>query len=194
MYYYIRGRFIKNGDNFSVVEASGIGYRIYTSASAMHCMPSPGEDVLFYTHFHVREDAQDLYGFPTQSELSMFLNLISVSGVGPKAALSILSSATPEEVALAVVQKNAAIITRAQGVGPKLAERVILELKNKIKNEDLLPEGLSPAPTADTGNEVISALVALGYSEQEAKRAVGGLSENLNVEDAVKQALKNLMR
>ena len=193
MYYYIKGEFVKKGENFVVVEAGGIGYRIYCSLIAMSQMPQPGEHVKMYTHFYVREDMQDLYGFPREEELAMFLNLISVSGVGPKAALAILSAASPEEVALAIIEKNTKVITKASGVGPKIAERIILELKNKIKNIDALPEEFSGFEP-DGGSEAVEALAALGYSEQEAKKAVGLLGEGLSVEETVKQALKNLMK
>ena len=142
----------------------------------------------------MREDTQDLYGFPTNEELSMFLNLISVSGVGPKAALAILSVATPQELALAIIQKNVKIITKAAGVGPKLAERVILELKNKIKNIDALPEEFAEEVVSDSGSEAVEALVSLGYSEQEAKKAIGLLDGSLSVEETIKEALKKLMK
>ena len=188
MYYYIKGEFVKKGENFVVVEAGGIGYRIYCSLIAMSQMPQPGEHVKMYTHFYVREDMQDLYGFPREEELA-----ISVSGVGPKAALAILSAASPEEVALAIIKKNTKVITKASGVGSKLAERIILELKNKIKNIDALPEEFSGFEP-DGGSEAVQALAALGYSEQEAKKAVGLLGEGLSVEETVKQALKNLMK
>lgn len=194
MYYYIKGEFIKNGDGFIVVEANGIGYKINTSLSAMRQMPCAGERVLFFTYLHVREDVQDLYGFPTENELEMFLKLLSVSGVGPKAALAILSAAQPSEIALAVIQKNTSVIMRAQGVGPKLAERVILELKNKIKNSELIPADYTAEPISDSSDEAVEALTALGYSEQEAKRAVGLAEDAKSVEETVKQALKNLMK
>ena len=194
MYYYINGEYVQNGENFIVVEAGGVGYKIYTSAIAMSKMPEAGKKVKVYTHFYVREDTQDLYGFPEQDELFMFLNLISVSGVGPKAALAILSVATPSDIALAIMTKNIKIITKAAGVGPKLAERIILELKNKIKNIDALPEEYSDIEINDTSSEAISALVVLGYSEQEAKKAVGLSDSKKSVEEIVKEALKKLMK
>ena len=194
MYYYINGEYVEKGENFIVIDAGGVGYKIYTSLAAISKMPEYGKKVKVFTHFYVREDTQDLYGFPTNEELSMFLNLISVSGVGPKAALAILSVATPPELALAIIQKNVKVITKASGVGPKLAERVILELKNKIKNIDALPEEFAENIVSDSGSEAVEALVALGYSEQEAKKAIGLLDGSLSVEETIKEALKKLMK
>ena len=194
MFYYINGEYVEKGENFIVIDAGGVGYKIYTSLATISKMPEYGKKVKVFTHFYVREDTQDLYGFPTNEELSMFLNLISVSGVGPKAALAILSVATPPELALAIIQKNVKVITKAAGVGPKLAERVILELKNKIKNIDALPEEFAEAVVSDSGSEAVEALVALGYSEQEAKKAIGLLDGSLSVEETIKEALKKLMK
>lgn len=194
MYYYIKGEYVKKGENFIVVEAGGVGYKIYTSNMCIANMPELGENIKVFTHFYVREDIQDLYGFSAEEELSMFLNLISVSGVGPKAALAILSVANAKELAMAIIQKNVKVITKAAGVGPKLAERVILELKNKIKNIDALPEEFSGEQAADSDDEAVQALVALGYSEQESKKAVGLSKDGLSVEQVIKEALKKLMK
>ena len=118
MYYYINGEYVEKGENFVVIDAGGVGYKIYTSFFSMANMPELGKKIKVYTHFHVREDSQDLYGFCTSEERTMFLNLISVSGVGPKVALAILSVASPAELALAIIQKNVKVITKASGVGP----------------------------------------------------------------------------
>lgn len=194
MYYYINGEYALAGDNFVVVDCGGVGYKIYTSALSIASMPAVGEKVKMYTHFYVREDIQDLYGFHENDELSMFLNLISVSGVGPKAALAILSVATPSDIVLAIMQKNVKVITKASGVGPKLAERVILELKNKIKNVDIVPEEYSAVQIDDNSSEAVSALMVLGYSEQEAKKAVALVGTDADVEDIVRESLKKLMK
>lgn len=194
MYYYINGEYVEKGENFVVIDAGGVGYKIYTSLFSMEHMPKPGEMVKVYTHFHVREDAQDLYGFHTSEERTMFLNLISVSGVGPKVALAILSVASPAELALAIIQKNVKVITKASGVGPKVAERVILELKSKIKNVEALPEDYGVVQSGGFESEAIEALIALGYSSQEAKKAVALVDESLGLEDIVREALKKLMR
>ena len=194
MYYYIKGEYVFKDENFIVVEAGGVGYKIYTSGKTVENMPPLESPVKIYTHFYVREDIQDLYGFYSNEELSMFLQLISVSGVGPKAALSILSAASPGEIAGAVIKRNIKVITKAQGVGPKLAERIILELKNKIQTIDAIEEEFSDVDISDNTSEAVSALTALGYSEQEAKKAVGLTDSNMSVEDMIKEALKKLMK
>lgn len=194
MYYYIKGEYVFKDENFIVVEAGGVGYKIYTSGKTAENMPPLGSTVKIYTYFYVREDIQDLYGFYSNEELSMFLQLISVSGVGPKAALSILSAASPGEIAGAVIKRNIKVITKAQGVGPKLAERIILELKNKIQTIDAIEEEFSDVDISDNTSEAVSALTALGYSEQEAKKAVGLTDSNMSVEDMIKEALKKLMK
>lgn len=193
MYYYIKGEFIKKGENFAVIEAGGVGYKIYTSNNTLGQLPEAGKTVKLYTYFYVREEAEDLYGFFHEEEQAMFLMLISVSGVGPKAALAILSAATPGEVASAVIRKEVKVFKKAQGVGQKMAERIILELKNKIKNADMLPEFADDAVN-DESDEAIGALMALGYSEQEAKAAVGLAGDGSNVEETIRLALKNLMK
>lgn len=194
MYYYIKGEYISSGENFIVVEAGGVGYKIYTSARAIAKMPDVGKTVKVFTHFYVREDTQDLYGFADNDELSMFLSLLSVSGVGPKAALSILSAASPAEVAEAVITRNIKVITKAAGVGPKLAERIILELKNKIKTMDAVSEDYVAVGLDNTSEEAVSALVVLGFPENEAKKAVALADSGMSTEEIVKDALKRLMK
>lgn len=193
MYYYIRGKYITKGENYAVVDNGGIGYKIFTSLPVLERL-EPGSETTLYTHLYVREDAMDLYGFPTTEELSMFLNLLSVSGVGPKAALSILSVATPEKFALAVITNDVKTITKAAGVGPKLAQRVILELKDKLKTVDAVSSAdISDEDFTNERSEAASALIVLGYSQAEASKAVS-LSEGGSVEELVKNALKKLMR
>lgn len=196
MYYYIKGKFIKSCDNFIVVDAGGIGYKLYTSSPTIDKMPESGTDITVYTHLHIKEDAHDLYGFLTNEELTLFLQLLSVSGVGPKAALAILSVASPEKFALAVITNDLKTITKAQGVGPKVAQRIILELKDKLKTEAALPENVSDI-IADTENnqaEAVTALVVLGYTSNEAKRAVSRIDSELSTEEIIKEALKLLMK
>ncbi len=152
-----------------------------------------------YTYMYVREDIVSIYGFSTNEELSMFEKLISVNGVGPKAALAILSVAPPERFALAVVTGDAKLITKAQGVGPKLAQRIILELKDKMNTEDM-PKGTAAEAAVDVTGfsdslaEAVSALVVLGYSQAEASAAVSKCNPSDDVELIVKQGLKNLLR
>lgn len=195
MYYYIKGTLALKGENFAVLDAGGVGYKIFTSANVLSALGAPGKTVQLFTHLYVKEDAQDLYGFPTNEELALFLQLLSVSGVGPKAALAILSVNTPDRFALAVLTGDKKAITKAAGVGPKLAERIILELKDKMKGLDTLPADIADTDfDSSSVSEAISALTVLGYSQEEAARAVSGLSEGLDLEDMVREALKKLMK
>lgn len=195
MYYYIRGTLVQKSDNFIVVDAAGVGYMIYTSLNSIADAGETGHEITVYTYLHVREDVMDLFGFTTVEEKNMFLQLISVSGVGPKAALAILSVTTPSKFALAVVTGDVKTITKASGVGPKLAQRVILELKDKMKAEELeIPaeDGDYEIPS-DNKSEAISALVVLGYSASDAQKAVKGIDGSLGVEEIIKKALSGLL-
>ena len=194
MYYYIKGILAKKTENYVVVDAGGVGYLINTSLTSITNVGDTGSDVTMYTYLHVREDVMDLYGFTTIEEKNMFLHLLSVSGVGPKAALAVLSIAPPAKFAIAVVTNDTKAITKAQGVGPKMAQRIILELKDKLKNEDLdIPAEDSEAiASSDTKSEAINALIVLGYSASEAQTALRGVDASLSVEDMIKQALSKL--
>lgn len=195
MYYYIKGTLVQKGDNYLVVDANGVGYMIYTSLTSLADVGETGRNVTMYTYLHVREDVMDLYGFATIEEKNMFMHLISVSGVGPKAALAILSVTTPAKFAVAVVTNDVKTITKASGVGPKMAQRVILELKDKLKTEELeidADEDTGEIPS-DNKNEAISALIVLGYSPSDAQKAVKGIDGTLNVEEIIKKALSSLM-
>lgn len=197
MYYYIKGEKVLTGDGFVVIDAGGVGYKIATSLSSISSLADKSGVVTMYVQLIVREDSQELVGFTTNEELSMYKHLTSVSGVGPKAAIAILSTSTPAEVALAVMTDDVKTITRASGVGPKLAKRVILELRDKLKNEDILPSEISvsdiSAPLSDSLTEAAAALTVLGYSANDAKAAVSKLDPTLAVEDLVREALKLLM-
>ncbi len=194
MYYYLKGELVLKKDNFCVVDNGGVGYKIYTSQLSADSVKA-GSEVTFYTYVHVREDIFDIYGFTKEEELAMFLQLLSVSGVGPKAALAILSVVTPTQLAVAVITNDAKTLTKASGVGQKMAQRVILELKDKMKNADILPEEIAEdaALDEDNGSEAVSALVVLGYSSQKARNAVSRIDRSLPTEEIVKQALKKLM-
>ena len=196
MYYYIKGQYELKGENFIVIEAGGVGYKIYTSTSNLDKMPQPGETIKMFTHLYVREDTHDIYGFVTNEEMSLFLQLMSVSGIGPKAALSILSVTTPEQFAYAVITNDIKTITKAQGVGPKVAQRVILELKDKLKTSDAFTGETSEMISNLENNaaEAITALVVLGYTTNEAKRAVSKVDNTLGVEAIIKESLKFLMK
>lgn len=195
MYYYIKGTLVQKGDNYIVVDANGVGYMIYTSLTSLAEAGDSGREITMYTYLHVREDVMDLFGFTSLEEKNMFLNLISVSGVGPKAALSILSVTTPTKFAVAVITNDVKTLTKASGVGPKMAQRVILELKDKIKTEELEADFNDDETeiTSDNRGEAVSALVVLGYSMSDAQKAVKGIDPSLEVEEIIKKALSSLL-
>lgn len=195
MYYYIKGTLVQKNDNYIVVDANGVGYMIYTSLNSMQNTGEVGKKITIYTYLHVREDVMDLFGFTTIEEKNMFMQLISVSGVGPKAALSILSVTTPAKFAVAVITNDVKTITKASGVGPKMAQRVILELKDKMKTDELEIdlEDESDDILSDNRSEAISALVVLGYSSNDAQKAIKGIDGTLSVEEIIKKALAGLL-
>ncbi|MBE7015451.1 MAG: Holliday junction branch migration protein RuvA [Ruminococcaceae bacterium] len=195
MYYYIKGEVVLKESGFVVVDNSGVGYKIYTSGYTLANLTE--KTATLFTYLHVREDVFDLYGFSTQEELSMFIHLLSVSGVGPKAALSILSVVSPGGLAAAIITNDAKTLTKASGVGAKMAQRVILELKDKLKNSQIIPEELSSfdADSAESsGKEAVSALMVLGYSQNDAKRAVASVDQSLSTEEIITLALKKMMK
>lgn len=200
MYYFIRGKLAHKGENHIVVDAAGVGYMIYTSLSDIERAGQIGSEITMYTYLNVREDAMELYGFITREEKTMFMRLISVSGVGPKAALALLSTASPSRLAAAIITDDEKLLTRAAGVGPKAARRIILELKDKLDASEL---GIDTAEAAeleetavltDARAEALSALIALGYSASEAKSAIAGADKELTTEEIIKQALSALMK
>lgn len=192
MYDYIKGTLARTGDTYAVVDVSGVGYRISSSSRSLQSAGGTGSETIFYTYLHVREDVLELYGFTTVEERSTFELLISVSGVGPKAALNILSSVAAEDLALAIVTNDTKTITAAQGVGQKIAQRIILELKDKIKSNDFVKYNTGDAK-ANIENEAVEALVVLGYSPVAAAKAVKGTDAGLPLEEVIKQSLKNLL-
>lgn len=197
MFYYISGTLALKGESYVVIDANGIGYKILTSVYSLEKLSNNGE-VKMYTYMYLREDICDLYGFASEEELNMFTLLISVSGIGPKAAVAILSTMSPSDVALAIVSGDTKAITRAQGVGPKVAQRILLELKDKIKNEQMLSGAVSgddAVPVSfGVSNEAVEALCVLGYSVAEAKQALSGIDMNMDLELIIKEALKKLMK
>ena len=194
MYYYIKGILAKKTENCAVVDAGGVGYMMNISLNTMEELGSVGSEVKVYTYLVVREDAMELCGFATIEEKEMYLKLISVSGVGPKAAMSILSIGSPSKLAAAIITGDVKTITKAQGVGPKVAQRVILELKDKIDNSELDIPMSSAKEEKDTSySEAAKALMVLGYSPEEANRAVAKVEAGLGVEDIIKKALILLM-
>ena len=200
MFYSITGRVVHRDTQFVALETGGVAFQCSTTLSTLKTIGEKGSTATLYTYLNVREDALDLFGFATEQELECFKLLISVSGVGPKAALSILSELTPDKLALCLATGDSKSITRAQGVGPKLAQRVVLELKDKLaKGLELpadSPEIHAAGLAAADGNaaEAVSALTMLGYSQSEAAMAVSKLDGDLPVEELIKQALKQLAR
>lgn len=200
MFYSITGRVVHRDTQSVAVETGGVAFQCSTTLSTLKTIGEKGSTATLYTYLNVREDALDLFGFATEQELECFKLLISVSGVGPKAALSILSELTPDKLALCLATGDSKSITRAQGVGPKLAQRVVLELKDKLaKGLELpadSPEIQAAGLAAADGNaaEAVSALTMLGYSQSEAAMAVSKLDGDLPVEELIKQALKQLAR
>ncbi|EGD49066.1 Holliday junction DNA helicase RuvA [Ruminiclostridium papyrosolvens DSM 2782] len=201
MFAYIKGTVeVKNNDSI-IVEAGGIGYRIFTALSTINNLGQTGTTVKIFTHYYVREDIAALYGFGTMEELSMFEMLLAVSGVGPKAAISLISTLSPSRFALAVVSQDTKSLTKAQGIGMKMAQRIILELKDKISKEQLtasIPTAGSEnsfAPGDSVLSEAVSALMVLGYGSVEASGIITGIYEDgMSVEDLIKKALKSLSR
>ncbi len=200
MYSYIRGILAEIEEDKIVVEANGIGYNIYTTAQTFDYLPSMGEEVKVYTYLHLREDVMMLYGFLTKDDLRVFKLLIGVNGIGPKGALAILSVMTTDDLRFAVLGDDAKAIAKAPGVGAKTAQRLILELKDKLSLEDAFEQKLEHQQAAPVSNakgvknEAVEALVALGYSSSEALKALNGIevTDETDVEDLLKAALKNM--
>ena len=200
MFYSLTGKIIYTDEQSFAISVGGVGFRCFTTHSTLQSLHgSKTEEVTVFTHLNVREDALDLFGFANQAELDAFKLLISVSGVGPKVGLAILSALSPDSFALAVSSGDVKAITQANGVGPKLAQRIIMELKDKISGVSFISEDSSNISTAvkaannmSNTAEAISALTALGYSQSEASVAVSKLSPDLSVEELIKGALKNM--
>lgn len=200
MYSYIKGQLAEIEEDKIVVEAGGIGYNIYTTGQTFQYLPPVGENVKVYTYLHLREDIMMLYGFLSKDELKVFKLLLGVNGIGPKGALAILSVMTTDDLRFAVLGDDAKAIAKAPGVGAKTAQRLILELKDKLKLEDAFEQKLSHAQAETTTNvngiknEAVQALVALGYSSSEALKAMNGIEliPDMEVEDLLKAALKNM--
>ncbi|MBR6519180.1 MAG: Holliday junction branch migration protein RuvA [Oscillospiraceae bacterium] len=194
MIHSLTGKVIEKSLDEVVISCGGVGFLVSVPQTAQGAIAPIGEETTLYTYLNVKEDALDLYGFATKEEQRAFKILTTVSGVGPKAGLAILSALTPDRVALAVSSGDYKAFTAAQGVGPKLAQRIVLELKGKFTDTTLSGvtiEDISAAATA-TGNvsQAISALVALGYTQSQAATAVAKLDTNADVQTLIKQALR----
>ncbi len=202
---FVRGILSEMGEGYVVVEAGGIGYMIYVPATVLPALPGLGEEIKIYTHFSVKEDGQSLYGFLHREDREMFRQLLGVNGVGPKGALGILSVLRPDELRVAIISGDAKAISRAPGIGAKTAQRVILDLKDKVDMPDISGAvGLLAADMAEGDmrgakgayGEAMEALVSLGYSRSEAVSAIrkvkaSGVGEEQGTESILKQALRN---
>lgn len=196
---YIKGNLELRGDGFVVVETGGLGYQIFVSPTTLSKLPTTGEQVKLHTFMSVKEDGIALYGFSNAQELELFQRLLGVSGVGPKAALGFLAALTPQELVLAILSDDLKALCKAPGIGKKTAQRVVLELKDKLQTEDAIAMEMEiqPAVTSEQNHsklEAIEALAALGYSRSEAAKAVHAIAdETLTTEEILKAALKKLV-
>ena len=207
MFYYISGKLAALDPTFAVIDAGGVGYKMTISQTTYSSMPphltvSELPIVKLYSYMAVREDGVELFGFISEEELSAFKMLITVSGVGPKAAISILSQLSPAKLAVAICTEDKKAISQASGIGPKTAARIILELKDKLKNQ-VFDDDISDDPIIDTNtmskgsklNDAQDALTVLGYSRSEALSVLKNIdTESLELDEIIKTALKKLMR
>lgn len=200
---FIRGRVVDSTENSVIVETAGIGYEIFMTGTAIEKAVRSEGEIKIHTYFHVREDAMQLFGFLSRDDLRMFRLLLGVNGIGPKAALGVLAGLTADELSFAVLSDDVKTISRAPGIGKKTAQKLILELKDKLKLEDAFEKKLlhqqeeavsSGESVLDGSKEAVEALVALGYSSTVALRAVRKVTDVApdDVEAILKAALKNL--
>lgn len=191
----LNGKLIYKDNSFAVVECGGVGFRCSITKNTLSKLPSNGSDVFLHTYLSVREDALDLYGFFGSDELNAFKLITSVNGVGAKIGIAILSEFTPENLSMYIAAGDAKMLTRASGVGIKLAQRIVLELRDKVAvgtvSANVTGVSGSAASVGNTG-EAVAALVSLGYSQGEAASAVSRLDGSMGVEDMIKAALKTL--
>lgn len=201
MYAYIKGELAEKNIDSIVVEAAGVGYLIYIPTQYFDMLPDEGEDVKIYTYLCFREDAMILYGFLSKDDLEIFKLLITVSGIGPKGGLAILSTLSADDLRFAILSGDSKAISKAPGIGAKTAQRVILDLKDKLSLEDAFEKklenqtsGAAVSMNSTVKNDAVMALNALGYSSTESLKAVSrvDITEDMDVEDVLKLALKNM--
>lgn len=200
MYSYIRGELAEVDIDHIVVDVQGIGYNIYIPTNCFEYLPGIGNECKVYTYLYLREDAMMLYGFLTKDDLEIFKQLITVSGIGPKGAISVLSALSSDDLRFAILAGDAKAIAKAPGIGAKTASRVILELKDKMSLEDAFEKKLSNekvqvvTQSNQVKNDAVLALNALGYSSTESLKAVSKveITDDMDVEDVLKQALKHM--
>lgn len=191
MIHYLKGTLAIKYPESIIIETGGIGFKVFVPSNSDLYLVSEGTDVTVFTFMMVKEDDISLYGFSSESQLELFSNLITVSGVGAKAAVAILSSMNAEDIKKAIVTEDVAMLTKANGVGKKTAQRIVLELKDKlgIPVENYIQNGQMPG---DEKAEAIDALISLGYSRSEATTAVIGLEKGLTAEQYIKLALRKI--
>lgn len=199
---YIRGELVSIEEEKAVVDVGGVGYGVFMPQQSLSLLPQPGNEVKLHTYLNVREDAMQLFGFLTRDDLQIFKLVIGVSGIGPKGGLNILSCMSPDELRFAIMSGDAKAISAAPGIGKKTAEKLIVELRDKVDIEEMLEHAAhgdeigardAAAADGDMQAEAVQALVALGYGSAESLRAVKKTSENCaTVEEILKEALKHL--
>ena len=201
MIYSVKGTLIIKEAGLAVVECAGVGYGCRTTYNTLAALGNIGDEVMLYTHLQVREDGTELFGFYDKRELGCFKMLLGVSGVGPKAALAILSDIDPNNFALAVATGDFKQLTKVKGVGPKMAQRIVLELKDKLSKEQMTLSRSAPAGPVNrafisggAAAEAVDALLGLGYSQAEAENAVSQLDPSLSAEELIRLALKGLAK
>jgi holliday junction DNA helicase RuvA len=200
MFAYIRGKIVSRQVDYLIIDNQGIGYRILASPELMAKMPARGEDTTIHTYLYVREDTQALYGFPSVEDLSLFELLLTVSGIGPKVASTIVGTLTPGQFALAVITNDLKTLTKIRGIGRKGAERLVLELRDKLKGAEIPALEALPGAAATEGRqprqaEAVSALMVLGYSGVESSRAIAAVYDpDRSLEDLIRLGLRQLMR
>lgn len=200
MLYNLKGKLTVSAADFIVVECGGVGFKCFTTLNTVQNIGKTGDEVNVFTYLAVREDAMDLYGFASPAELDAFKLLISVSGIGPKAAVAILSELTPDRLAVCIAAGDTKAITAAQGVGKKTAERVVLELKDKMAGIAVSGEakiaaaGVANLSDGSSAGEAVEALVALGFSQSDAAVVVGKMDKSLTVDEMIRLGLKQLSR
>lgn len=196
MFAYIKGKLEEKLSHYVVVETMGIGYKIFMSETAISQIGEIGDNVKIHTHYHVREDDISLYGFLSNDELKMFELLLSVSGIGAKSAITMLSNITPSEFAMSIITNDISKLTKVPGIGPKSAQRIVLELKDKLKTEQAIAkteEVKAVIHTNENTDEAISALQILGYNRKEIEKVLEKLDDpSMSVEDMIRNGLKYL--
>lgn len=201
MYAYIKGELAEKNIDHIVVEAGGIGYLIYVPAQSIDYLPDEGDQIKVYTYLYIREDAMVLYGFLTKDDLEIFKMLITVSGIGPKGGLGILSTLSADDLRFAILSGDSKTISKAPGIGAKTAQRVIIDLKDKMSLEEAFEkklennaDGVQKTLNSSIKNDAVMALSALGYSSAESLKAVSkvDITDDMDVEDVLKLALKNM--